>query len=363
MDNLCGNKEVYENIKGWIENYFKENKEKISINSCIFISGNTGIGKTYSINKICELLDLYIINIDNNNCNSSEKIIEIINKSTSRSIYEIFTNNNKNKIIIIDELDTLLSIDRTISLTLLNILLKEKNKNIPIICICSPDILKKIGDIKKKCKIFELSNPNDKDIYNIINKMNINMNDIQIKTLIKKCYGNISQILKKIEVNFDNNNNNTYLIDRTYEIEYLYSPINLDREIIKKIINIDPWLIPLRFHENLINELNTNRKSPKTIKFVFYAEFMKNLCIFDNMMYNNIIDNAIDFFTCIILYELNKIPSKKNINLNMKNFTKILSYLSLQKKYIKQSYSMNFPLYQIGNYHTNIINRNFIYFN
>jgi hypothetical protein len=188
-----------------------------------------------------------------------------------------------------------------------------------------------------------------------------NITDTELKSIIKNCYGNLSQIFKKIETKINNNEN--YLIDRVYDIEYLYSPINLDKDIIKKIINIDAWLIPLRFHENLINELSTNRKGSKILKNTFYVEFMKNLCIFDNMMYNNIIENAIDFFACIILYELNKIPSKKVVDLKMKNFTKILSYLSLQKKYIKQSYCMNFPLYQIGNYHINIINRNFIYFN
>ena len=46
-----------------------------------------------------------------------------------------------------------------------------------------------------------------------------------------------------------------------------------------------------------------------------------------------------------------------------KSFTKILSYLSLQKKQNKYNYNNNFPLHQIGNYHINIINRKFIYYN
>jgi hypothetical protein len=143
----------------------------------------------------------------------------------------------------------------------------------------------------------------------------------------------------------------------------LYSPEKLNRYIIKNIISIDPWLIPLKFHENLIIELNNNRKGSKIDKFKFYNLFMKYLCYFDKLMYNNDIDIATDYFASMIIHLLTYVPSKKNVNIQIKNFTKILSYLSLQKKYIKQTYSLNFPIYQLGNYHMNNINRNFIYFN
>ena len=50
--------------------------------------------------------------------------------------------------------------------------------------------------------------------------------------------------------------------------------------------------------------------------------------------------------------------------MNMGNFTKILSYLSLQKKNNKLIYNQgNFPYYQISNYHINLCNRKFISFN
>ena len=62
MDELCGNKKQYENIKNWITTFYELNRNFISFNSCIFISGNSGIGKTYSINIICKLLlQLWII--------------------------------------------------------------------------------------------------------------------------------------------------------------------------------------------------------------------------------------------------------------------------------------------------------------
>jgi nucleoside-triphosphatase THEP1 len=357
INTFCGNNNKYIEIKDWILDLYKKNNQYISVESCIFISGNNGIGKTYNIKKICELLNLFIVNIDSYNCNTSDKITDLIYKTINSSLVQILTNNTSKKILIIDEIDTLLSFDRTISISLLNILLAKKLKNIPIICICTPDILKKIGDIKKRCKILELSLPSDDDILMLLKNVNINKKKIcDLKSIARNANGNISQALKNYE-SFEN----FYNIDKIYNIEHLYSN-KFDRNIFKEIILSDPWLVPLRFHENLLIELNTKRICTDKKRKELYKSFTKMICYFDLLMYKNIIEIAVDYFICII-YELTKLPLKKNTESTMTNFTKILSYLSLQKKYLKQSYSMNFPLYQIGNYHINNISRNFIYFN
>jgi hypothetical protein len=79
-------------------------------------------------------------------------------------------------------------------------------------------------------------------------------------------------------------------------------------------------------------------------------------------MNKNDVNISSDIFTSMI-HSLSLLPKKNKTESKIDNFTKILSYLSLQKKYMKKSYSEKFPLYQIGNYHTNIIGRNFIFFN
>lgn len=335
-------------VKSWIIDSY--NNKFLNTNSCLFITGNSGIGKTYGINKIIEELDLFSINIDITNCSSSEQFNDIIIKSITSSLVQILTNNNKKKIIIIDDFDVLLSIDTTINITLLKILTKNNNlKNIPIICISSIELIKKIGDIKKKCKIIEIKEPSDDDIYNIIISQYPNMNSNEILNIIKTSSKNINQIFKKIE----NENQVYYDIDTKSDINLLYSN-NFNRNEFKKIIMIDPWLIILKFHENIFIELN-NRKLIKKLKNEFYKNYLIKLCYFDYLiLYNN--DIAIDYFISII-YDIIIIKHKKKINNNINNFTKILSYLSLQKKNIKLSYNSNFPLNQIGNYQSNIINK------
>jgi len=328
-------------------NIINSSDKNISFKSCILIYGNSGIGKTYTIYKICNELNLNIINITNNNCSSSEEFYDILFKSVT---VNNFIYNNLKKIIIIDNYESILAIDRTINNTLFNILNNKKLKNIGIICIFNKDLLKKIGNIKKKCEIIEFEKPSDNYIYNILSIKFTNIDNI--KNIIKKSDNNIQQAIffceNKNYLEFDN-------IDKIYNIEYLYSNY-YDKSIISKILLSDTWLIPLRFHENLQIELN-NRKTTISYKNNYYKLFLYDLCIYDLLMNNNILHNAIDIIS-IYVYFLSLIPKKKNHISKLEKFTKLLSYLSLQKKYIKKGYIYSKYYYQIGNYQINSLNIN-----
>ena len=121
-------------------------------------------------------------------------------------------------------------------------------------------------------------------------------------------------------------------------------------------------MIPLKFHENLIKDL-ANRKGTYKKKNEYYKNFMEMMCYYDYYMFKNNIDACINIFTSYVYY-LSLFEYKKGGISRMGSFTKILSYLSLQKKNIKATYnSSNFPHYQISNYHINLCNRKFISFN
>ena len=89
-----------DNITKWISESY--NNKFLSTDSCLLITGNSGVGKTHIIYKIIEDLDLFVINIDINNCSTSEEFIDFIIKSISSSLIQILTNNNKKKIILIN---------------------------------------------------------------------------------------------------------------------------------------------------------------------------------------------------------------------------------------------------------------------
>jgi len=343
------------NLKEKIIKLINNTDVNISFNSCIIIYGNSGIGKTYNVYNICNELKLNIINITLSNVSSSIEFEDILFKSvTAISFMDIISNNaNKKKIIIIDNYDILLSIDRTINTTLYNILNNKKLKNIAIICICSKDLLKKLGNIKKKCELIEFVNPSDEEITKILLEKDRNLNKKEITDIIKKSNNNIIQSLFLLEkkneiVKIDN-------IDKILNIEYLYGN-EYDRHIVTKIMLTESWLIPLRFHENLIIELK-NRKATIQNKNELYKNFIYDLCLFDVLMNNNAIESAIDIIVSHV-YFLSLIPNKKNMKSNLDKFTKLLSYLSLKKKNIKKSFNYNSQFFHIGNYHINSININ-----
>ena len=353
---LCGNHNIYSSILIWLQKFNYD--IKISAESCIIVAGPTSIGKSYSINSICNYLDYEITLIDNNNCHNSQYLKDIICKSTSSSFIQILTNNFKKKVIIIDNFDSLFISDKTINLTLLRILLDNKLKNIPIICVSNNDIIKKIGDIKKVCNIYTLTTPNNDEITEILQSKDVDINNID--KLCSNSNGNLNKLFRDIH-----NDNNDILysdsIDYTSDINILYST-NFNRSQTKKILIKDPWMIPLKFHENLIINLN-NRNISLNKYNEYYKSFMYIMCIYDYYMFKENIEFCVELFASKVYY-LSILKYKNNATSNIGNFTKMLSYLSLQKKNIKNNYNIkNMPLYQLSNYHISLCNRKFISFN
>jgi len=333
----------------YIKNWILTPRETLNYNSCLFITGNSGIGKTYTINKICNELDLFIININSYNCASSKQFIDLLYKAFVSSLIQQLTNNKQKKIIIIDEFETLLSFDSTMNIHLLNFL-NTKHKHIPIICIVSNNI--KLGEIKKNCIFYELPTPNYYTIHNILIKYKPNITINETKDIVNRANFNIKTCIQIINNLYYNKN------DDILDISELYAN-NFNRNNFKKIIYKDQWIIPLKFHENLIIELN-NRNGLKTLKYNFYKKFIYDFCNFDIMMNKNN-DIAIDFFISFI-YPLFNFKHKNNKSHSLNNFTKLLSYLSLQKKNNKKNYKLIIPNNHFnGNYHLSIINRKFIY--
>jgi nucleoside-triphosphatase THEP1 len=344
----------------WINEQVNLQKKnmRLSTNNVLFVAGNSGIGKTYSIQKICDNLNLYVIYISTSKCNSSKELEDLITKTCSSSLLQVLLNDNKQKIIIIDEFESMICIDKTINTTFLNILESKKLKAIPIICIASVDIVKKIGIMKKKCTIINISNPDVNEIYDILLEIFPDKDPIFLKQLSQQGNCNITQCIKNIDISTNNVFNKVDDIVST-SLLYSYSK-DIDRSIIRRIIETDSWMIPLKYHENLPIEF-CNRKISLLKSKQLYKTFMQNLIIFDKLP----AELGSDVFISII-YPISVIPMKKTIEPNDEKFTKLLSYLSLQKKYIKESFNnckSDFPLYQLSSYHSNIAIRNNMFFN
>lgn len=238
----------------------------------IYITGNSGSGKTY-------LIDSYFKNINMNIKKITlKKIINIsyLDEITKLDIIDVFNNIKREIIIIIDDIDVLNIQEKKI----INELIK---------------MLKNINKYKKKLKyklIFSGINYSDKKIKELMRLSNI----ISLGNNIynKNIYINIENILNK------NNKVNTFEFDKSIQ--------------------------SLLLHENIINNLTKNNIN-------FYYNFLINFCngdYYDRISFQkqiwlyNDITFYIKFIINILLYNKENITIEKNDI----RFTKILTKYS-----------------------------------
>ena len=238
----------------------------------IYITGNSGSGKTY-------LIDSYFKNINMNIKKITlKKIINIsyLDEITKLHIIDVFNNIKREIIIIIDDIDVLNIQEKKI----INELIK---------------MLKNINKYKKKLKyklIFSGINYSDKKIKELMRLSNI----ISLGNNIynKNIYINIENILNK------NNKVNTFEFDKSIQ--------------------------SLLLHENIINNLTKNNIN-------FYYNFLINFCngdYYDRISFQkqiwlyNDITFYIKFIINILLYNKENITIEKNDI----RFTKILTKYS-----------------------------------
>jgi hypothetical protein len=141
------NKDTVNKIIKWILNF---NNEK---NNSILLIGNHGVGKKTLINIICNEVKYDIIKISNYNI-KDYNFNDIINKKRIL--------NNKNYLLLFDNIDNLTTSDKKL-ITILNNK-NIKNKMFPIIYF-SIIHNKYLSEIKKISDIYYINNPSNIELY------------------------------------------------------------------------------------------------------------------------------------------------------------------------------------------------------
>lgn len=139
---------------------------------------------------------------------------------------------------------------------------------------------------------------------------------------------------------------------------------NQDVANILSIIDDDPWLNPLRLHENLIKEIN-NRKGIWKTKHIIYEKILESMIVWDQHMSISSRGGAsgsdgsgisemsggsdamgTDHLARTFCHFLGKLDKKKKaVDSNLQDFTKLFSQMSLHKKQEKALFhdSQDFP--------------------
>jgi hypothetical protein len=350
---FVGNHIAYEELLGWLKKDLQQNA-KLSYDSVCLVSGASGIGKTTGVIKAVESLNQKLIKIDCTSCINSKDFKDILLKVATSDLIAQLEHTSIERVILIDELEAFVSLDRTFVNSFVNILDSKSFRNIKIIITCSLPDLKFFA----KCKIISLYYPKEADIIVFLRNEFPMLSYSTILEIAESCNGNISSAIMtaRFEIIGVNNDHVSTIASPDFipDVAALFTDISKEKTTC--ILIQDPWLHPLRFHENILCELK-QRKGLQILKYNIYFKILTGMCEWDQMMsFFKGKDLLIptEYVTSLI-QTVKVLQNKKNHIPNVNNFTRLFNYLSLKKKNKIALYSHEFPWNTLSNVHRNII--------
>jgi len=357
LNEILERKQIEKDIENILNNFNIDEKYKRSI----YIYGDSGIGKTKFIINLLKELNYDVIYYDNSIIRNKSLIDNIGSQNLSNSnVYSMFTNKPKKIVIVIDDIDGMNYGDKNGIISLIKLIRIKKTKkqklenltNNPIICINNKNNDKKILELMKVCHVFELKNPSNNQLLNIVNnllpsifrykeyenvliKKNIlnflNNNLISINKIL--FYEKNDIIYKKFYENYKTNisesNENIKIITKDFlENEYTFDKIN-------NILESDRTILSLLFHENIIQIIGRNNLN-------IYLKILENFIFsdyIDRIIFQKQIWQLTEMNYIIKLFQNNNILTSNNLlkKINFEDiiFTKILTkYSSEYNNYI-----------------------------
>ncbi len=357
LNEILERKQIEKDIEYILNNFNKDEKYKRGI----YIYRDSGIGKTKFIINLLKELNYDVIYYDNSIIRNKSLIDNIGSQNLSNSnVYSMFTNKPKKIVIVIDDIDGMNYGDKNGIISLIKLIRTKKTKkqklenltNNPIICINNKNNDKKILELMKVCHVFELKNPSNNQLLNIINNLLPNIfkykeyENVLIKKNILDFLNNnlisINKILfyekndiiyKKFYENYKTNinesNENIKIITKNFlENEYTFDKIN-------NILESDRTILSLLFHENIIQILDSDNLD-------IYLKILENFIVsdyIDRIIFRKQIWQLTEMNYIIKLFQNNYILTSNNLlkKINLENiiFTKILTkYSSEYNNYI-----------------------------
>ena len=283
INGIVGNKNNINAIQHWIlniENNLKNTKK------CLLVSGNTGIGKTLSVELILKSLKYNIVELNSDD----ERDKEYIKSNIKPMLQVVKTVFGKKNALVVNDLDCLS--DHGFISALIDCI---KDTKIPIICTCNDRYNQAFKTFATYCEDIKFRNPSTNDIYNFINpiykKEKIIISEVNARILIENSNNDIRNTLNnlqlynhKSEIKSDKDSTQIGIFDmanimlsQTSDFEKKYKTFWLDSD-----------LSPLMVHENYINNSikgtnNSEENKLKNLDNLFAAaNCLSNIDLFES---------------------------------------------------------------------------------
>ena len=356
MNFLLNRQSLEEKFRNAID-HFEKNKKDQLVKRGIYLYGPPGCGKTIFVEKILKNMNYDIIKYDAGDVRN-KSIVEHITKHnmSDKNVLSLFKKKTKKLVIMMDELDGMNSGDKGGINTLIKLIRPKKTKKqkkeestmIPIVCIGSCHVDKKIKEMIKICVSIKLELPKSDEINKIIDILMPKLETQLKQNMITYIDGD----LRKLKSTYDIYKNQESIL-KNQLIQNMFQQKNYNEDvknIIRKLLNnnytleqhnelmneTDRTSVGLLYHENIIDVLE---KIPKNESIPFYNKILDNICFSDyidritfqkQIWIFNEMSSLIKTFYNNHLYQKNY--GEKNIEFNPTDvrFTKVLTKYSTE---------------------------------
>jgi hypothetical protein len=354
---FIGNSSAYAELLDWLRLDISSTYPKLNKDCICLITGGSGVGKTYGTLHAIENANKTVRAINKDECTNSKELKELILKHTRSNVLQQFEQLQKSEkkecIIFVDDIETLLAVDRSFINNLNTLTNSGEVKCVRIIATCNLSELKVITKSMMYGKLITLETPKESAIDSFLNEI-IMPSNLKHKTLLyeisNQCEGNLSTALNMASIRLNTSATSGQQTDLFPEVAKIYNMTS--RNELRSIVEQDPWLHPLRFHENIIHEFKI-RRGNKSAKEQTYISILTSLCEWDqHMSHSKGYDLGVGIeMACNSMLKLLPFPKFKNAEPSMDEFTRMFNYLSLRKKNILNMYEGEFPWHTVGSFY------------
>lgn len=333
------------------------------------LTGSQGCGKTTFLRQFAETHGYSIHWIPPEKCETSKEFLGQLNAALLPTVEETFNAQSPNRTLIcVDHWEVFLANDRNTFSTLQQFLTTSNRAN-PyqrrVLCICTRATEKKFQDIHPSPPIFTLKPIQESDICLLLKHRFPTLHLSTVTQIADASRGNLNTAVEMATFECSSRtahrvpSSRTILseVDTPPTLVQLYEP--KPARVWTQLLSQDPWMYPLRFHENSWKEL-TQRQCTKTQSYQTYDQCLSACILWDQWMTRTLqddehtwVENALTVLGQSIHTYLDAHPRKKQLthsDASLMEFTKLLSQLSLQKKHSQTTFQTfrgsHYPIFE-----------------
>jgi hypothetical protein len=321
------------------------------------LTGSQGSGKTTFIRQFSKTHGFFIHWIPPEKCETSKEFLSQLNAALLPTVEDTFNAQSPNRTLIcIDHWDVFLANDRNVFSTL-HQFLTTSNRTNPhhrrVLCICTRATEKKFQDIHPSPPYFTIKPVDESDICLILKHRFPTLHLSTITHIADVCRSNLNTAVEMASFECSSRTSTSATVtvpilsevDTCPTLSQLYEP--KPARVWTQLFSQDPWMYPLRFHENSWKEL-TQRQCTKTQTYKAYDQCLSACILWDQWMTRTLqddehtwVENSLTLLGQSIHTYLDAYPRKKQLthtDASLMEFTKLLSQLSLQKKHTQTTF-------------------------